>query len=76
MRTVKRRLRFQNNLAAAEFRQGKLDDAITLYRRAIAADPNSALAHRGLGDALLAAGNAPDAADEYQRARALSGENR
>lgn len=46
-------------------------DTLTLWSRVIALEPRSALAHTGLGTALLDEGRRADAADHYRRALAL-----
>lgn len=48
--------------------QQRLDDAETLLRGAIRAEPNSLRHHIALGHLLMAAGKAADAADAYQAA--------
>src|SRR5260370_160177 len=56
------------HLKAALRGQGKLDDAIAEYRRAIEIDPNYAFAHNNLGVALRGQGKLDDAIAEYRRA--------
>jgi predicted Zn-dependent protease len=51
--------------------QNQLDDAAALYRRAIAADPNSFEAHLSLGLLLAREGKPDDARPELQAATAL-----
>jgi tetratricopeptide (TPR) repeat protein len=48
--------------------QGKVDDAIALYRAALVRDPNDALTYSNLGTALAAKGRLEEAIAQYQRA--------
>jgi tetratricopeptide (TPR) repeat protein len=52
--------------------QGKVDDAIALYRAALVRDPNDALTYSNLGTALAARGQLDEAIAQYQRAVALA----
>ena len=53
------------------FQAGRLDDAVTADRAALAAWPGSHLAHEGLARALAAQGRLDAAAQEYQAAIAI-----
>ncbi|WP_375421277.1 aspartyl/asparaginyl beta-hydroxylase domain-containing protein [uncultured Sphingomonas sp.] len=57
--------------AAKASQRGDLDAAIDAYRRAIAADPTSALAHNALGNVLLSTGAADTAREYFRQAAAL-----
>jgi Flp pilus assembly protein TadD len=59
------------NLGIALASEGRLEDAVAAYRRAIEADPRDALAHANLGAALAAAGRVQDAGDELVTALRL-----
>ena len=52
--------------------QGKLDEAIVLYRAALARDPNDALAHSNLGTALAANGQLDEAIAQHRTALDLA----
>jgi tetratricopeptide (TPR) repeat protein len=52
--------------------QGKLDEAIALYRAALARDPNDALTLSNLGTALVAHGQLEEAIAQYRRALDLA----
>jgi tetratricopeptide (TPR) repeat protein len=52
--------------------QGKLDEAIALYRAALARDPNDALTHSNLGTALKANGQLDEAIAQYRTALDLA----
>ena len=52
--------------------QGKLDEAIAAYLRAIASDPDYARAHNNLGVVLERQGKADQAIAEYRRAIAIN----
>lgn len=60
-----------NNLANALGRLGRLDDAVTHYRRALQLSPGFAEAHNNLGHALLDLGQFDDAAASCRRAAEL-----
>jgi tetratricopeptide (TPR) repeat protein len=60
-----------NNLGAAFKTQGKLDDAIACFRRALELKPDSAEAHNNLGAALNDQGKPEEAVACYRRALAL-----
>lgn len=55
-----------NNLAVLLEERGELDEAEALYRRAIAADPDSIAPHAGLGDVLMERENFAAAAASYR----------
>src|SRR5262249_569937 len=57
-----------NNLGAALANQGKREEAIPEYRKAIELDPKYALPHNGLGNALAYRGKLDEAVIEYRRA--------
>ena len=57
-----------NNLGNALSEQGKLDEAIACYRRAIELDPKFALAHNNLGVALQDQGKLDEAIACYRKA--------
>ncbi|HUR17293.1 MAG TPA: tetratricopeptide repeat protein [Candidatus Limnocylindrales bacterium] len=52
--------------------QGRLDEAIALYRAALLRDPNDALTYNNLGTALAAKGQLDEAIVHYRRALALA----
>ena len=52
--------------------QGKLDEAIALYRAALLRDPNDALTYSNLGTALKAKGQLDEAIVQYRRALDLA----
>jgi tetratricopeptide (TPR) repeat protein len=52
--------------------QGKLDEAIALYRAALVRDPNDALTYSNLGTALKAKGQLDEAIAQYRRALDLA----
>ena len=54
-----------NDLAVIRESQGRLAEAEALYRRAVAADPESAAPYAGLGDVLMAKGDFKRAAEAY-----------
>ena len=60
-----------NNLGGILQRQGRLDDAIARFRRAIALKPTLAEAHNNLGGALKDLGQLDEAAAQFERAIAL-----
>jgi tetratricopeptide (TPR) repeat protein len=61
----------ENNLAAALFESGRIDEAIEHYERAAALQPTYAPAYNNLGVALRAKGRVSDAVATYHRALAL-----
>jgi tetratricopeptide (TPR) repeat protein len=61
----------EHNLGAALQSEGRLDDAIEHYRRAIAIRPDYAPAYGNMGAALRAKGATAEAIATYQRALAL-----
>ncbi|MGH8230466.1 MAG: tetratricopeptide repeat protein [Steroidobacteraceae bacterium] len=63
---------FHTNLGNALKASGRLDDAATAYRRALALKPDHAPAHYNLGVVLDALGSADQAAAAYARAVALN----
>ncbi len=54
-----------SNMATAYYALGRLEDAASLYRRAVALDPGDYVLHRNLGDALQALGRDSEALDEF-----------
>jgi tetratricopeptide (TPR) repeat protein len=52
--------------------QGKLDDAISYYRRSVSIDPNYAAGHNNLGNALAKAGQLDEAIVQIEQAAALT----
>jgi tetratricopeptide (TPR) repeat protein len=60
------------NLGNALSHQGRLDEAITEYRRAIRLNPANASAHRSLGTALHDQGKADEAVAELREAIRLN----
>ncbi|MBW8861650.1 MAG: tetratricopeptide repeat protein [Acidobacteria bacterium] len=63
----------ENNLATALQTDGRLDEAVAHYQRAIALQPDYAPAYNNLGTALRAKGKPLDAVAEYQRRRPAEG---
>jgi tetratricopeptide (TPR) repeat protein len=61
----------ETNLATALQSDGRLDEAVDHYRRAIAIQPDYAPAYNNLGTALRAKGRLDEAVATYQRALAL-----
>jgi tetratricopeptide (TPR) repeat protein/2-polyprenyl-3-methyl-5-hydroxy-6-metoxy-1,4-benzoquinol methylase len=59
------------NLGNVLKEQGKLDDAVAHYHRALALKPGFAEAHNNLGNALKKQGKLDEAAAQYERALAL-----
>ncbi len=55
-------------IADAQMREGKLDEARDNYLRALELDPKLAIAHRGLGQALIALGDPQTALHHLERA--------
>jgi protein O-mannosyl-transferase len=55
-------------LASVQFRQGRVDEAITHLRKALELSPNYALSHHNLGCALLAQGHMDEAAAHFRKA--------
>lgn len=53
--------------------QGRVDEAVSLIRRALAAMPGFAGAWNNLGNVLLLAGRGPDAAEAYEQAVSFAG---
>ena len=60
--------RTRSNLGAALRKQGKMEEALSEYSRALSIDPESKTAHFGLGILFAEQGNAQRALQEYQRA--------
>jgi tetratricopeptide (TPR) repeat protein len=58
----------ESNVGTELQAQGKLDEAITLYRAALARDPNDAVTHSNLGTALAGKGQLDEAIVEYRAA--------
>ena len=63
---------FHGNLGGALRAQGKLDEAIASYRRALALKPDHADGHYALGNALQDHGRLDEAITSYQQALALA----
>jgi Tfp pilus assembly protein PilF/4-amino-4-deoxy-L-arabinose transferase-like glycosyltransferase len=63
----------ENNLGAALQEDGRLDEAIARYRRALELDPDYVPAMNNLGTALRAAGRADDALVTYDKALTSGG---
>jgi Tfp pilus assembly protein PilF len=61
----------EHNLAAALQTDGRIDDAIVHYRRALAFKPDHAPALNNLGTALMAKGDVDGAIQSYERALAV-----
>ena len=61
----------ENNLGTALQEEGRLDDAIERYQRAIALSPGYAPAYNNMGAALRARGDVDEAIDTYQQAIAV-----
>jgi serine/threonine-protein kinase len=59
------------NLALAYYRANRLDDARQAYEQSLAANPNSVLNHRNLGDVYKRLGQPAKANAEYERAIAI-----
>jgi tetratricopeptide (TPR) repeat protein len=55
-----------NNLGFTYFKLGRLDDAVTWYKKAIELDPKRAIAYANLGDALAQLGRGDEAKRAYQ----------
>ena len=55
-----------NNLGFTYFKLGRYEDAVTWYEKTIALDPNRAIAHANLADALVQLGRPTDAKRAYQ----------
>ena len=55
-----------NNLGLVREKQGRLDEAEALYRRALAEDPEQPAPHAGLGDVRFALQDYDGAADHYE----------
>jgi tetratricopeptide (TPR) repeat protein len=64
----------ENNLGTALQEDGRLDDAIDRYKRALAFDPQYAPALNNVGTALRAAGRVDEAIAAYEAALARTGE--
>jgi tetratricopeptide (TPR) repeat protein len=64
----------ESNLAVALQADGRIDDAVTHYERAVALQPDYAPAYNNLGTALRAKGRLPDAVAAYERALSLRAE--
>ncbi|MGH6689559.1 MAG: tetratricopeptide repeat protein [Vicinamibacterales bacterium] len=61
----------EHNLGAALQSEGRVDEAIDHYRRAVALRADYAPAYSNMGAALRAKGQLPDAVDAYEQALAL-----
>jgi len=55
-----------NNLAVLSENRGRLEEAMQLYRRAVAANPSGVAPYAGLGDVLRAQGQMQEAASAYK----------
>ena len=55
-----------NNLGSIVHRQGRIDEAVSHYRRALELQPDDAEAHHNLGHALLLLGNLAEGWREYE----------
>jgi tetratricopeptide (TPR) repeat protein len=62
----------ETNIGTELQAQGKLDEAIALYRAALSRDPRDALTHGNLGAALAAKGQLSDAIAQYRAALDLA----
>jgi tetratricopeptide (TPR) repeat protein len=60
-----------NGLALLRSQQGKLDEALKLARRALAREPQSAILHNTLGQALLFSERHEEAIAEFEKALAI-----
>jgi len=67
-------IRYQLDAGNTLYKQGKLEDAIAAYRKAIHMAPNDAEAHASLGNAYLAKGDMQHAEKQYRRAITLKPE--
>jgi len=67
-------IRYQLDVGNTLYKQGKLEDAMTAYRKAVHMAPNDAEAHAALGNAYLAKGDAQHAEKQYRRAIVLKPE--
>ena len=65
----------ENNLGIALAAEGKMTEAAEAFRRAVAAEPGSARAHRNLGDALTSLGQFEEGVSHLRRATELQPEN-
>ncbi len=61
-----------NNLGGVLQAQGKLDEAVAIYKKAIAIKPGSADAHYNLGNALKEQGKLDEAVANYQQAISIN----
>ena len=59
------------NLAEARRRQGRIDETVALYERALAVQPGNAIAHNNLGANLESLGKREEAIVHYRRAAEL-----
>ncbi|WP_141699691.1 tetratricopeptide repeat protein, partial [Nostoc sp. KVJ20] len=64
-----------NNLGRVRYNQGKLEEAISAYQRALQIDPNNATAHYNLGNALYDQGKVKEAIAELEIAVRLEPSN-
>jgi len=67
-------IRYQLDTGNTLYKQGKLEDAITAYGKAVRMAPDDAEAHASLGNAYLAKGDMQHAQKQYRRAIALKPE--
>jgi SAM-dependent methyltransferase/Flp pilus assembly protein TadD len=66
--TGKQAAAWSYNEALSLHEQGRLDEAIAAYRKALARDPGLVVAHNNLGNALAGRGRTEEAAAAYRRA--------
>jgi len=64
----------QNNLGLALVKLGRVDEAITCYKKAIALEPGNALPHNSLGNAFTQLGMPSEAIHCFRRALAIKPE--
>jgi len=67
-------IRYQLDAGNTLYKQGKLEDAVTAYKKAVHMAPNDAEAHASLGNVYLAKGDMQHAEKQYRRAIALKPE--
>jgi Flp pilus assembly protein TadD len=71
LRLTSRNYMAHNGLGGALASEGRLDEAISHFRRAIAISPYGVIFHTHLGNALIAAGRPAEAAEEFRTVLAL-----
>jgi len=59
------------NLGIILFEQGKIDEALTLFREAVRVQPDLPVSHTNLGSLLYAQGKLSEALSSYEQARRL-----